>query len=74
VIRDALKPYAKREVVYIGIAVIDTSTHADDECVGLLTHPSDKIFDAEILCVEEHGSTALAAFKILEGLRSGCSK
>jgi hypothetical protein len=73
-IREGLRPYAKRVVAYMGIAVIDTSTYADTECVGLLTRPCEKSFDAEVLCVEEHGSTALATFNILEGVRSGCLK
>lgn len=65
-VKESLLPYASRKVGYIGVALIDLDTYLDTEVPVLATRKSDKIFNIELLCVEQYKNTSAEVYQILE--------
>lgn len=69
-VKDSLLPYANRTVGYVGIAVIDHSTYLEEEIPVLATRKSTKVFDVEVLCVEQYKDTSSQVYSILEKFKN----
>ena len=69
IVRDALLPYATPNIVYAGFSVIDTDTRCENETAMLATRRSPKIFDIDLLCVDEIASVSESTYSILEAMR-----
>lgn len=69
VVRDALLPYARPRTMYAGFSVIDTETRSENETAMLATRSSTKVFDIDLLCVEEIASVSESTYAILEAMR-----
>ena len=69
VVRDALLPYARRSIKYAAFSVIDTETRSEDETTMLATRSSTKVFDIDLLCVDEIASVSGSTYAILEAMR-----
>ena len=65
----ALLPYADREILYAGFSVIDTNTRSDNETSMLATRKSPKIFDIDLMCVDDLSSVSGSTFTILDRMR-----
>ena len=72
-VRKALMPYADRRIRYAGFIVIDLSTRHDDETSVLATRRNSKVFDIDLVCVEQLPNVAHAAYDKLEQIRQACS-
>lgn len=67
-IRVALQPDHDPVVRFAGCCVIDASTHDDEEASLLLTRENEKSFDVDLVCVEQLGVVASAAYAHLQKL------
>ena len=69
IVRNALLPYATPNIVYAGFVVIDTDTRTEKETAMLATRKSLKVFDIDLLCVDEVASVSESTYGILEAMR-----
>ena len=69
-IREALLPYADRDILYAGFSVIDTKTKCDSETSLLATRHSTKEFDIDLVCVDDISGVSESTFTILEQMRN----
>ena len=68
-VRAALLPYADRRIVYAGFSVIDSKTRNCSETSMLATRSSPKIFDVDLICVEEISAVSMSTFTMLDNMR-----
>lgn len=68
-VREALLPYAERNIQYAGFSVIDAGTRSDSETSMLATRRSSKTFDIDLVCVENITEVSECAYAILERMR-----
>jgi uncharacterized protein DUF1837 len=68
-LRQALCPYASTPVKYAAFAVIDVTTKRDDEISVLATRKNEKIFDVDLICVDNYPSVASFVYSKLDRLR-----
>lgn len=68
-VQAALLPYANRKVLYAGFVVIDATTRDPSETAMLATRKCERVFDVDLVCVEDLASVSHEAFEKLEVLR-----
>ncbi|OBW63494.1 MAG: hypothetical protein A9183_07165 [Dehalococcoides mccartyi] len=73
-LKEALKPYSSRTIIFSAFAVIDTSTKLDNEISVLATRKNKKEFGADLVCIENLSTVASNAYKTLENVRKACSQ
>lgn len=69
IVRNALLPYAHRQVLYAGFSVIDTVTREETETSMLATRQSPKTFDIDLVCVDEFSAVSASTYTLLDNMR-----
>ncbi len=70
IVRTALLPYGRRELLYAGFSVIDTATRDETETSMLATRKSPKTFDIDLVCVDDFSAVSASTYTILDNMRN----
>ena len=69
-VKEALKPYANPKIQYAGFSIIDTHTNQHNETSMLATRRSPKVFDIELVCVDDLSKVSTSTYTLLDNMRS----